>query len=261
MSAMNLAVVSCEVFRREFEGLSEGLPHSYRFTWVPFALHNTPEKMASALQEIVDRCVDVDAVLLGYGLCSRGIVGVTARHVPIVVPRAHDCMTLFLGSRERYRQEFSANPGTYYYSPGWVDRYDPNASQSHFVPNTEAREAARARQYAQYVELYGEDNAKYLIELETAWQSHYSRTAFIDTGYGNKEYYRAFVKHLAESNSWSYDEIAGDTSLMRRFLNAEWNEDFLIVQPGESIRDIVNDDIITVERRQPPPSDPKEPVT
>lgn len=245
---MNLAVIACEVFKREFEGLSEGLPHRYRFYWIPFALHNTPEKMASALQEVVDRCHDVDVVLLGYGLCSRGIVGVTARRVPLVVPRAHDCMTLFLGSRDRYLREFSANPGTYYYSPGWVDRYDPNAGQSHFVPNSKAREDARAQQYARYVELYGEDNAQYLMELEARWQSFYSRTAFIDTGYGNKDYYRAFVKHLAETKGWKYDEIAGDLGLMRRFLNAEWNEDFLIVQPGERIRDVVNNDIITVER-------------
>jgi hypothetical protein len=254
---MNLAVVSCEVFKREFENLSEELPHRYRFEWVPFALHNTPEKMATALQEILDGIADADAILLGYGLCSRGIVGVTARHAPIVVPRAHDCMTLFLGSRERYGREFSANPGTYYYSPGWVDRYDPNASQSHFVPNTEAREAARAQQYARYVELYGEDNAKYLLDLETQWQSHYSRTAFIDTGYGNKDYYRAFVKHLAAANGWAYDEVPGDTGLMRRFLNAEWNDDFLIVEPGETIRDVVNDDIITVERLQHPDSESK----
>ena len=42
-----------------------------------------------------------EAILLGYGLCSNGLVGLTARSIPLVIP-VHDCITLFLGSKEQY---------------------------------------------------------------------------------------------------------------------------------------------------------------
>ncbi|MBM3214065.1 DUF1638 domain-containing protein [Candidatus Poribacteria bacterium] len=246
MPTLNLTVVACEVFRREFEGIAAQLPHHYTFDFQPFGLHDTPEKLAAHLQTVVDECTDTEAILIGYGLCSRGIVGLRAVHAPLVVPKAHDCMTFFLGSRERYMTEFAANPGTYYYSAGWIERYNPDTTQSQYVPNTALQESARARKYAQYVEQYGEDNAQYLMELETQWQGHYSRTAFIDTGFGNKSYYQSFVQNLARSNGWTYAELEGDHALMRRLLNGEWNEDFLIVPPGDAIRDTADDEIIAL---------------
>ena len=40
-----------------------------------------------------------EAILLGYARCNDGLVGVTARDIPLVIPRAHDCITFFFGSR------------------------------------------------------------------------------------------------------------------------------------------------------------------
>ena len=58
-----------------------------------------------------------DAVVMVYGLCGRATAGITARDVPVVIPRAHDCITLFLGSRARYSEQHENQPGTYWYSP------------------------------------------------------------------------------------------------------------------------------------------------
>ena len=63
-----------------------------------------------------------EAVLFGYGLCSNGLVGLTARNVPLVLPRAHDCITLFLGGKERYLEYFHAHPGVYFKTTGWIER-------------------------------------------------------------------------------------------------------------------------------------------
>ena len=61
-------------------------------------------------------------MLFGYGLCGMGLVGLTARPKPVVIPRAHDCITLFLGSRERYLEYFNAHPGVYFKTTGWIER-------------------------------------------------------------------------------------------------------------------------------------------
>ena len=238
-------VLSCEVFRREFEHLTPQLPHDIQFGYQPFGLHDTPHKIAGTLQEQVDQIDDADAILIGYGLCSRGYVGLTARSIPLVAPRAHDCITVFLGSRDKYMAEFAENPGTYYYSPGWVDHHDP--TRSSVDGDAPQAEAAKATKYAMYVEKYGEDNAKYLLEMEASWTADYGRLAMIDTGVGDMPRYRSFVEDLAAKNDWNYAELEGTTDLMFRFLNGDWNDDFLIVPPGHAITDTVDTDIIRAE--------------
>ena len=98
-----------------------------RWTWssCPRACTTSGGKpMAAKIQEAVDRTPEgvYDAILLGYGLCGNGLDGLTARHTRLVLPRAHDCIALLMGSRERYRAYFEANPGTYYRSTGWLER-------------------------------------------------------------------------------------------------------------------------------------------
>jgi hypothetical protein len=41
-----------------------------------------------------------------------------------VLPRAHDCVTVLLGSRERYTREHAAAPATYWYSEDLLGRGD-----------------------------------------------------------------------------------------------------------------------------------------
>ena len=53
-----------------------------------------------------------DYILLGYGLCSRRTAGLTTDHTPLVIPSAHDCITLFLGSSKRYTKRFEESLGT-----------------------------------------------------------------------------------------------------------------------------------------------------
>jgi len=55
-----------------------------------------------------------DAIVLAHGLCGEATAGLRAGSIPLVVPRSHDCITIFLGSRDRYTTEFTGNPGTYW---------------------------------------------------------------------------------------------------------------------------------------------------
>ena len=87
-------------------------------TWLPQGLHDTPELLHKRLESELDRlyadiedralrCPKPDYIGLCYGLCSNGVVGLTARDIPIVVPRCDDCTALFLGSQKRYMEPVS----------------------------------------------------------------------------------------------------------------------------------------------------------
>jgi hypothetical protein len=201
---------------------------------LPQGLHTEPERLRKSLQKVIDeRAEGYDAVLLSYGLCSNGIQGLTCPHAPLVVPRAHDCITLLLGSRHRYREYFEAHPGTYWYSPGWIE-------ESRQPSGKRCRETL-----AEYVEKYGEENAPYLMEIEQAWLSNYGRAAFVDWNFDCSEVYRRYTRQCAEELRWECDELVGDPGLLFRMLSGCWNEDeILVVPPGHTITSAFNEDII-----------------
>ena len=244
---MRLKIISCEVFVREFQYFAAQSEHIIDIEFQPFGLHDTPDKLRETTQQAVDAVPEkkYHYILLGYGLCSRGTAGVRARHTPLVIPRAHDCITMFLGSKERYDQTFRESPGTYYYSSGWIERKEGLTEQGHMRI---LKEEQRKKRFEEYVEKYGEDNAKYLIEMETRWLDNYGRGAFISLGFGQEDIYRTFTKNVAKAHGWEYEEIQGNTGLIQRFLDGNWtDEDFLIVPPGCQIAQTYDNDVIGIE--------------
>ena len=148
------------------------------------------------------------------------------------MPRAHDCITLFLGSRERYRQQFEGNPGTYWYSQDYMERRDSASLTlsmgSGVTDNIQA-------EYDRYVEKYGKDNADYLMEVMGGWSSHYNRAVFIDLEVGDASSVEAQARAEAQRRGWTFEQLPGDIGLIRRLVMGEWDDDFLVVPPGQKI--------------------------
>ena len=242
---MKLYAVVCEALARESYHAASESPHVVRLSVKEFGLHNQPDDLRASVQDEIDRASggEYDAILLAYGLCSRGTADLVARDTPLVIPRAHDCITLLLGSNDRYQREFAEHPGTYYYSPGWIERKEGEVSQGDFfvVKNVEAEERLR-----EYTELYGEENALYLMEQESQWLAHYNRAVFINMGLGDVEYYRRFTEEVARSHEWSFEELAGDLRLVDLLFRGDWDPaEFLIVSPGQRTIENVNLGIIS----------------
>jgi hypothetical protein len=250
---MRLRVIACEVFRPEFEACMGELGHEFQATFHEVALHEKPDELRVELQRLIDgeQGKGFDAVVVGYALCSRATAGLVARDTPVVVPRAHDCITLFLGSRERYMRSFVEMPGTYYYTAGWVQyarRVDTGeVAQGTFVTASEAR---TRRKFEEYKDKYGEDNAKYLIEQESQWVAHYTRACYINSGIGDVEAHRQYVRDLAAERGWEYAEVEGDLWMIRRLLSGEWDDgEFVVVRPGEMVRESFDEFVIAAAPR------------
>jgi hypothetical protein len=204
-------------------------------------VHDNPDILRSELQEKIDKTDEniYESILLGYALCSNGVTGIQARGIPLVIPRAHDCITLFLGSKENYNKHFTDEPGTYYYTHGWLERAGAQVERK----TQDGR--GMGKKYAEYVEKYGEDNAKYLIEFENSWIQNYSRAAFINFDFVNFDHYKEHVKKIAAEKGWKYEELPGDMRLIKKLIDGEWDtNEFLIVQPGEEIIPSYDNDIM-----------------
>ncbi|MDR0335573.1 MAG: DUF1638 domain-containing protein [Planctomycetaceae bacterium] len=235
---------ACEILFREICSLAAIANNRIDIEFLPKGLHDIGrQKMSSQLAEKINMVdeTEYDAILLGYALCSGGIVGLTARTIPIVVPRAHDCITLFLGNRQRYHDYFFANSGTYFKTTGWIER---GTGLGQGVPDNVVEQLGLGMSFQKMVERYGEDNACYLRD-QLSQMRFYTKLAFIETGVEPDDSFEQQTIALAQERQWEFEKLQGDLNLLDRLLNGFWDEnDFLVVPPGQQIEFSYDDNIV-----------------
>jgi len=203
--------------------------------------------MSERIQAVLDEETpqEYDAVLFGYGLCNNGLVGLTARKTPVVIPRAHDCITLFLGSKERYMEYFNSHQGVYFETTGWLERGEGAGELSQLSIQ---RQIGMDMQYEELVRKYGEDNAKYLWETLCDTTHNYGQYTFIEMGIEPNDSFERMTKEKADEKGWTFEKIQGDMRLIWKLVNGEWDEnEFLILQPGQRVTASYGEDIIRAE--------------
>lgn len=239
---MHLLAITCDILLRPAYFFAAQSPHVVEVVQLSAALHAQPRSLGKRIQEQVDSAgPDIDAIVLGYGLCGGATAGLTARAVPIVLPRAHDCVTIFLGSRDRYRAEQEATPGTYWYVQDQMDR--GNDLKGWLLGDAARAEDAAATR-ADYVERFGKDNAAYLMEVLGEWRTRYERGAFLDTGLAPAEDAAWHAREESERRGWRFERTLADLVLVRRLLFGEWGDDFQILEPGERLEMSYDDEVV-----------------
>jgi hypothetical protein len=234
---MRLKIISCEVLFREICHLAAHSPNQVDVEFLPKGLHDQKSvEMRATLQQRVDAgsTADYDAIVMGYALCGNGLAGLKARSIPLVVPRAHDCIALFLGSRQRYRQYFDTHPGVFFKTSGWIER-----------GNTVSQLTGYGLEMAELVARYGEENAQYLYDQLNRYKTTYGKLTFIEMGIEPDGRFEQQTRADAADRGWAFEKLAGDLSLLRRLVDGEWNDaDFLVVPRGHRIAATYDDRII-----------------
>ncbi len=232
---MHLKVIACEAVAREIYYCAASARHSTDVTLCPQGLHDNSDLCRAALQPLIDAASgeQFDAVLLGYGLCNNSTVGLRAGQVRLVVPRAHDCITFFLGSKERYAKVFAERPGTFYYTSGWMEHESRGGKR---VPYQPGSGLSKDTTYESLVAKYGEDSAQYLWESMSKWEENYTHGALIRFPFTDHLGLDEKVRATCREKGWEYVEIAGDLTLIQDWLNGRWDADrFLVLEPGLEI--------------------------
>ncbi|MGE5646634.1 MAG: DUF1638 domain-containing protein [Acidobacteriota bacterium] len=245
---MRLKLVSCEIFYREMCAAVARSPNQVDVEFLPKGLHDSgSEMMLDRLQAALDAVDEsrYQAILFGYALCGNGLVGLRTRSKPVVIPRAHDCITLFLGSKERYLEYFTNNPGVYFKTTGWIERGEglqPLSAQA-------LRKTGIGYSYEELLEKYGEENAKYLYEQLGEHTRNYRQLTFIEMGVEPDERFERATVEEAARREWKYEKVRGDMGLVHDLVDGRWDpEKFLIVPPGWRVVAKHDDSIIGAEK-------------
>ncbi|MEI8372695.1 MAG: DUF1638 domain-containing protein [Planctomycetota bacterium] len=232
---MRLKLIACEIMYRELCAAVASSVNLIDVEFLPKGLHDIGQAgMSSRLAEVLASVDETryEAVLLGYGLCSNGLVGLAARSIPLVLPRAHDCITLFLGSKERYLEYFQDHPGVFFKTSGWIER---GFGLLQGGQETTHSQSALPQSYEDLVARYGEDNAQFLYE-ELCNMRHYAGLTYIDMGVGPDDRFQQQSEAEAKERGWQYEKLSGDMRLIQGLLDGPWDDDrYLVVPPGNRI--------------------------
>jgi len=165
------------------------------------------------------------------------VLGLKASRTRLVIPRAHDCCTLFLGSRLKFREHWADNPSRPFSSAGYMERGGTSLKDA-----VGSKALGMDRSYRELVEQYGEENAKYIQQTlqgsaGTVTNSpHEDRVVFIRLPELAHLGYAERCREQAEKDGKKYVELPGDRRLVTRLIHGDWDaEEFLVVEPGRSI--------------------------
>ncbi len=181
MVEMRIGIIACETFKRGLDLLTKDDPDITYKEYLEFGLHEYPEELKRAVIDKVNMLEGkVDAVLLGYGICSS-LKDVTKElKVPTVRLEGDDCIGVLL-TQEEYDKERKKCPGTMYHTPYFA------LMGREWWENDLNKKMPDHKEQGITVDWY----------LETMFNG-YSRVLFIDDGLGSMDEFKALSKKFAD---------------------------------------------------------------
>jgi hypothetical protein len=217
-------IIACAVV---IEELRSKLPPDVECEILDFGLHRTPDKLKIGLQEAIDRSEGYETIILAFGLCGQAVLGLSSKTAALVIPRADDCIAVFLGSRTAYLKQQHENPGSLFLSKGWIEGKIDDSVTPPNMPH-----------YELMVERYGKQRADRMQEIyrEKYRLKHYKRLVFINTSAeSNLDYYKDIARERAGNLKLKYEEISGSTAFMEKIALGVFDDEFVVVPPGRPV--------------------------
>jgi hypothetical protein len=237
---MRYKLIGCEVIARPAYLAAAKSPHVIDMEFSKLQSHTNPGSLRKEIQGKIDSVpAQYDAVLLGYGLCGNSASGLKARSMPLVIPRVHDCCTIFLGGRKEFLKYFGQTPSAEWYTACYYERL---GCWYRDYPLLNLAPGGSEETHEGLVEKYGEENARYIMETMNAASAVDFLTYIELPGLDDSDTREAFIRH-AEKIGKKPRFIKGSTRLIDKMLSGEWNEEeFLIIRPGEEIMPVYDHD-------------------
>jgi N-methylhydantoinase A/oxoprolinase/acetone carboxylase beta subunit len=227
-----IAVIACSVLAVDIKQSAEKLGLDFDYTFLEAGLHNNPYRLREKLQAAIDTLSAsglYERIIIGYGICGKGAVGIRAQNIPLVFPRVHDCIALFLGGNLAYKAQFKKYPGTFYLTKGWIEaRIESESTLDQYAYFGNQR-----FEYNDLVQKHGDLVARKTFDFLNTWQKNYQRAVYIETESRATANYEAMAQEMAGLFHWQYERIKGSHELIKKLIEADMpGNEILFVPPG-----------------------------
>ena len=216
-SSYSHAIIACGSLRHEFESLMEN-DTGPDIHYLDTDLHRTPANIPEILQAKIDKIsASYKTIVLGYGLCSNGVVGVSAPESTLIIPRVHDCLDLFLGFVGKGKSRIGLGTAHYYLTPGTIlNQKDPLAIME-----------------LEYIPKMGRKKSEWGMKEEL---KHYTHFALITSPRKDMDLVRDQAQKNAAFFGMTLTEVTSDLFFFKQTLYGPHDPKyFLQIFPGETI--------------------------
>lgn len=210
------AILACSSLTEYVEEAQKNAGTAYPVVYLNRLYHRDPEEMrAHILQALRERMPEgTGTVLVAMGYCGGSWEGVRAPF-RMVLPRIDDCVSLLLKTEDSMQSDLKT-PGHLY-----VRSKDPEEESFRRIFERLTRDIDAVTK-----ERYHSD-----------WKALYSSIDIMDTGINDcrRDDYAAAVQKDAEWLDAELRYVKGGTYLLEKMLRGELDEQFLVIEPGETV--------------------------
>ncbi len=215
---MKKVLIACLMMELETKNALEVTGSDAEVIWMEKGLHNKPENLCVVLQKTIEQAEKdfaPDVILLGYGFCGNAMRGLHADTCRLILPRIDDCITMFIGSRER-KARLENGKGIMFQTADWADG-DKSIAE---IRNS-------------LYEKYDEDEADELWEM---MYGNYDRIGVLDTHCYDLAPVVAEAEQAAEQLGFKCCVFDASNDYLKELLAGPWPEErFIVKEPREVI--------------------------
>lgn len=211
---MRIKVIACEVMQAEIEKL---LPIPERdFEFVSMDFHLYPQKLKFELQRLIDASQNYQKIILAFGLCGGAANGLISKTSELIIPRVHDCISIFMCSDTCRACDFQSEIGTFYLSNGWM-----------------ITEKSILADYRRIYDRLGEKKARRMLEK---MYDGYKKVLFIETSAEPKDEVIKQSREIAKLFEAEYQTVKGEIGFIEKIITGPWDEaNFITLLPRQEI--------------------------
>lgn len=201
-------LIACGMQQDEIEKKKTECKSCVPVIYMKRGMHENPRVLHEILQREINRHQDCDEILMTYGLCGLATEKLVSENTRLILPRFHDCIHQLM--------ENKVDVNSLYLTRCWT-----------------LDEKSILKQCEHILEEYGQEMGK---EILGCIYGSYERITVIDTDSYNLIPVIQNAKKAAEMLNLSVRTLPSRALVIEKLLQGAWDEDFIILQPGEPVK-------------------------
>lgn len=210
-------ILSCPTLKKELLKAAEEAGFQGEIRFIPQSLHSSPMELQKYLQNMIDQMEDMAEILLCVSGCGGATAGLKAVHAPLVVPKTRDCVDILLSGENL--KELKRPKDGFFLSHGWMEYMKNSRLDLNRILAEKGPEATE----------------EYMRTMFRGFENFY----IIDTGIYPLEEIEEYIQPLADMIGGRVSKIQGGWGILKKMAAGKIDDDFLVAQKGESVKEVL----------------------